>query len=59
MTLPRIGESLDKTSTLEAKARVKMRDGEHEEICSRCQTSPYPRGFIANTGNCYWCEFPR
>lgn len=58
MSLARVGDSLDKKATLEAKARKAMRGG-YDEVCSGCKTSPYPRGFFVSLGLCWFCALLR
>lgn len=53
-SLPRIGESLDKRSTLEANARRIGRVG-YDQTCTNCHKSPYPRGYAVNLGLCWTC----
>lgn len=56
--LPHIGESLDPGSTLEALGRRRHRSGDYNHVCSRCKTSPYPRGYAVNLGLCWTCAIP-
>ena len=30
-----------------------------DEVCSQCKTSPYPRGYCANLGLCWFCVTSR
>lgn len=53
--LPRIGDSLDQSTTLEAQSRKTRLAA---AFCSQCKTSPYPRGFVINLGLCWYCAFP-
>lgn len=57
--LPKIGESLDKTQTIETVARQKMKGGDYDHVCTACRTTPYPRGFSVNDELCWFCRFPR
>lgn len=57
--MTKIGDSLDKKTTLEMRARKTLTRHDRDRSCPACNRPVLPRGYDSGTGKCWFCILPR